>query len=134
MRWAFVIRSTRTRITYMSNLGLIILHAGTAEGWVDGTELVFRAKSSSGDYHNEMNTKRFMEWWTIQLLPNIPDHSIIVLDNASYHNGVVEKIPTKSSLNCKREMQEWLEKECLIQFGEEDSDDSEIDSDSDNDI
>ena len=43
-----------------------------------------------------------------QLLPNIPDHSIIVLDNASYHNGVLEKVPTKSSL--KREMQEWLDK------------------------
>ena len=44
---------------------LIILHAGTAEGWIDGTELVFRAKSSSGDYHNEMNTKRFILYLSI---------------------------------------------------------------------
>ena len=52
-----------------------------------------------------MNILHFM---TTQLLPNIPDHSIIILDNVSYHNGVVEKIPTKSLR--KFEMQEWLDK------------------------
>ena len=41
-------------------------------------------------------------------MPNIPDHSIIVVDNASYHNGVVEKIPTMSSR--KADMQAWLER------------------------
>ena len=87
---------------------LIVLHAGTAKGWVDGAELVFHAKSSTGDYHNEMNIDHFMEWWQTQLLPNIPDHSIIVVDNASYHNGVVEKVPTKSSR--KADMQAWLER------------------------
>ena len=85
---------------------LIVLHSGTLDGWVPGAELVFRAKSSSGDYHNEMNIPHFMEWWKTQLLPNIPQNSLIVLDNASYHNGVVEKIPTKSSR--KSEMQAWL--------------------------
>ena len=68
---------------------------------------MFCAKSSTGDYHNEMNIQHFMEWWRTKLLPNIPDHSIIVVDNASYHNCVVEKIPTKSSW--KTEMQTWLE-------------------------
>ena len=33
----------------------VVLHAGSVNGWVAGAELVFRAKSSSGDYHNEMN-------------------------------------------------------------------------------
>ena len=28
---------------------MIVLHVGTAEGWVNGAELVFRAKSSTGD-------------------------------------------------------------------------------------
>ena len=36
---------------------------GTVDGWVAGAELVFRAKVSSGDYHNEMNIPHFMEWW-----------------------------------------------------------------------
>ena len=69
---------------------LIVLHAGTADSWVDGAEQVFQAKSSTGDYHNEMNQENFMRWWNTQLLPHIPKHSIIVVDNASYHNGVVE--------------------------------------------
>ena len=35
-------------------------------------------------------------------------HSIIIVDNASYHNGVVEKVPTKSSR--KADMQAWLQR------------------------
>ena len=35
-----------------------------------------------------MNVERFEEWFHNQLLhvPNIADHSIIVMDNASYHS------------------------------------------------
>ena len=37
-----------------------------------------------------MNMERFEDWFQNQLLhvhvPNIPDHSIIVMDNASYHS------------------------------------------------
>ena len=29
-------------------------------------------------------------WFPDQLLPNIPSHSLIILDNAPYHNVVVE--------------------------------------------
>ena len=71
---------------------LIMVHAGSREGWVN----------------NEMNISHFMEWWNTQLLPNIPVHSAIALDNASYHNGVTEKVPTKSST--KKVMKEWLDK------------------------
>lgn len=87
---------------------LIILHAGSEEGWVKDADDVFRAKSNTGDYHNEMNILHFMDWFTNKLLPNIPPQSLIILDNAKYHNGVVEKIPTKSST--KKVMKEWLEK------------------------
>ena len=48
---------------------LIILHAGGADGWVEGAGLVFRSKTNSGDYHDEMNNEHFMEWMTEQLLP-----------------------------------------------------------------
>ena len=30
----------------------------------------------------------------MKLIPNIPPQSVIVLDNAKYHNSVVEKVPT----------------------------------------
>ena len=87
---------------------LIILHAGCEQGWIDGAELIFVGKRDSGDYHNEMNILHFMEWFREKLLPNCPPRSVIVLDNAKYHNAVVEKIPTKSSR--KQDMLDWLAK------------------------
>ena len=69
---------------------------------------MFRSKVKSDDYHDEMNGKHFAEWFQKQLLPNLPRNSVIVVDNAPYHNVVEEKIPTKSSR--KGEMQAWLTK------------------------
>ena len=85
---------------------LIIVHAGGVAGWVSKSDLIFRAKSKSGDYHNEMNAEHFLDWFKHQLCPQIPMGSLIVMDNASYHNTQTEKIPTKSSR--KSEMREWL--------------------------
>ena len=62
---------------------LIVLHAGSAEGWVPGADLMFRSKTNSADYQEEMNSEHFMEWFTKQLLPNIPDNAVIVVDNAT---------------------------------------------------
>ena len=53
-----------------------------------------------------MNGPHFVEWFQKQLLPNLPPHSVIVLDNAPYHNTVIEKVPVKSST--KPIMQNWL--------------------------
>ena len=64
---------------------LIVTHAGGVEGQVSGAKLVFRAKTNSIEYHDEMNSEHFMEWFTQQLLPNIPNSSVIVLDNATKH-------------------------------------------------
>lgn len=86
---------------------LIIVHAGGVAGWISKSDLIFRAKKSqSGDYHNEMNAEHFLKWFEHQLCPHIPAGSLIVLDNASYHNTQVDKIPTMSSR--KDEMKEWL--------------------------
>ena len=43
---------------------LIVVHAGGVKGWVDGADLVFKSKINSADYHNEMNTGHYMEWFT----------------------------------------------------------------------
>ena len=47
-----------------------------------------------------------MEWFRERSIPNLPATSVIVLDNAKYHNSVVEKIPTKSST--KKDMIQYL--------------------------
>lgn len=86
---------------------LIIVHAVTCGGWVDGTQLVFQAKKRTGDYHGQMNWENFSRWFTEQLLPNIPKNSLIILDNASYHNVLVqERFPSNTSK--KEELREWL--------------------------
>lgn len=85
---------------------LIVLHAGSAEGFVDGAALVFRAKKGAGDYHTEMDASRFQKWFVEQLLPNIKPRSVIVMDNASYHSAQVEKLPSSSSR--KADIQSWL--------------------------
>ena len=70
---------------------LIVLHAGTrSEGLIDGCDLVFLAKSKDGNYHQEMNSVVFLEWFENQLMPALINPSLDVLDNASYHNVKTE--------------------------------------------
>jgi hypothetical protein len=51
---------------------------------------VFLAKSKDGDYHQEMNSVVFLEWFENQSMPTLKTHSLVVLDNASYHNVKTE--------------------------------------------
>lgn len=55
-----------------------------------------------------MNTNNYIKWLEEKLIPNIPEDSVIVMDNAAYHNTRLEKLPT--SVTRKSEMQEWLTK------------------------
>jgi len=86
---------------------LIIVHAITEQGWVNNAKLVFQAKRKTGDYHDQMNWDNFSKWFIEQLLPNIPKNSLIIMDNASYHNVLVDDaFPT--SKNVKQELRDWL--------------------------
>jgi hypothetical protein len=86
---------------------LIIVHAMTLSGWVQGAELVFEAAKRTGDYHGQMNWENFSTWFSDQLLPNIPSHSLIILDNAPYHHVLVEDaFPTPKSR--KEQLCAWL--------------------------
>ena len=62
--------------------------------------------SKSGDYHDDMNHSNFMQWVDTQLLPNLPPHCALVVDNASYHNVHENKAPTTSTR--KADMVAWL--------------------------
>ena len=85
---------------------LIILHAGSDNGWINGADLVFQSKKATGDYHDEMTSEHFEEWFHDSLMPNIPPNSLIVMDNAPYHSRRLEPVPTMSSR--KQVMQDWL--------------------------
>ena len=85
---------------------LIILHAGSENGWVPNAELVFQSGGTSDDYHKDMDHQEFERWFKDQLLPNIPVNSIIAMDNASYHSRRYEPLPTSSWH--KGDMISWL--------------------------
>ena len=69
-------------------------------------ELVWKAKSSTGDYHDEMNGDNFFKWVKEKLIPHLPPKSVLIIDNAPYHNLQVDKCPTQASR--KADIQAWL--------------------------
>ena len=86
---------------------LIILNAITSSGWVPNAKLVFQAKRKTGDYHGQMNAEMFSKWFTEKLIPNIPENSLIIMDNASYHNILsADSPPIKTS--SKENISKWL--------------------------
>lgn len=88
---------------------LIIVNAITKNGWIPGARLIFKSTRKTGDYHGQMNHTLFTKWFTKQLLPNIPVNSVIIMDNASYHNVLSEhSAPTAT---CKKDkIISWLSK------------------------
>lgn len=87
---------------------LIIINAITKDGWVPGAKLTFKSTKKTGDYHGQMNQELFTKWFLDKLLPNIPEGSLITMDNASYHNVLAtHSAPTAK---CKKEkIRSWLE-------------------------
>ena len=88
---------------------LIIINAITRSGWVPGAKLVFKSTRKTGDYHGQMNSDLFQKWFVEMLLENIPPNSLIIMDNASYHNTLAEHSPP-TPLCSKKRILEWLEK------------------------
>jgi hypothetical protein len=87
---------------------LIIVHAGGEMGFVPNALLIFKSgcKSKSSDYHDDMNAENYERWLKEKLIPNLPQNSVVVTDNASYHNVQLNRAPT--SVSRKLEMKEWL--------------------------
>ncbi|KAL1454573.1 hypothetical protein WDU94_010795 [Cyamophila willieti] len=87
---------------------LIILHAGNSHGFIPGARLVFKSKKS-GDYHNEMNSQHFIDWFEKSFFNS---NSVIVMDNAPYHSKKMDKVPTKSST--RKNILSWLFSQTLV--------------------
>ena len=76
---------------------LIVVNAGSKKGFIPGAQLIYRASSSTGDNHREMNGANFTKWIEQQLLPNLDCPCAIVMDNASYHSMQTDRCPTSST-------------------------------------
>lgn len=89
---------------------LIIINAITENGWVPGAKLVFKSTLKTGDYHGQVNWDLFRKWFVEELVPNIPANSLIILDNAAYHNVLAtHSAPTPSC--AKTKILSWLANE-----------------------
>lgn len=88
---------------------LIIINAITKSGWVPNAKLTYKSTRKTGDYHGQVNHELFSKWFQEKLLPNIPKNSLIIMDNASYHNVLSPfSAPTAA---CKKEaIKLWLMK------------------------
>ncbi len=98
---------------------LIIINAISSSGWISGAKLVFKANRRTGDYHGQMNAELFQKWFSEKLIPNIPNNSLIVMDNAPYHNTLSSCSPPTPTC-AKDKIWSWLmanqipcEKDCL---------------------
>jgi transposase len=65
-------------------------------------------KSKDGDYHQEMNSFVFFEWFENQLMPALKNPSLVVLDNASYHNVKTEDTVSPNCSQKKAVLQNYL--------------------------
>ena len=72
---------------------MIVVHAGDSTGFISGGLLTFKSGRSTEDYmyHDDMDSQNFTRWLREQLLPYLPQQSILVLDNAAYHNIQVDR-------------------------------------------
>lgn len=85
---------------------VVIVHAGSETGFVPSALLTFKSGMKSGDYHDDMNFDNYEKWIRTQLLPNLAPNSVIVVDNAPYHNKEYDLAPNSNAR--KAEMQAWL--------------------------
>lgn len=87
---------------------LVIMNAMTKEGWIPNAKLVFKSTRKTGDYHGQMNGPLFQKWFEEELLPNLPKNSLIIMDNASYHN-ILSEDSAPITTSSKSKIMEWLE-------------------------
>ena len=87
------------------------IHAMLQTGLIANGLYIFEAKKSTGDYHNMFNAQHFQEWWINQLMPNLPEKSVVIIDRATFHLVSEEQI-IPSTMR-KTELQAWLSKKQL---------------------
>lgn len=88
---------------------VIILHIGSEEGFLEGAGLCFVGKKGTGDYHQEMNSRHFEEWFR-KVLVILPPKSAIVIDQAPYHTMVDPETKNPSMSWLKDNIVIWLQK------------------------
>jgi hypothetical protein len=84
-----------------------MVHAITPDGWVPEAPRVCEATSRTGDDQGPMHWEHCSRWVTVQVMPHVPPHALIILDHAGEHTVFVEQaVPTRTTR--REEMRAWL--------------------------
>ena len=87
---------------------LLVLHMIGPNGLLRNWERIWIHKNGtvqSEDYHNDITFETFLDWF-MENIHELPENSVIVIDNASIHNKRPEGSP--NSKTKKAELQSWL--------------------------
>lgn len=84
----------------------LLMHAGGDMGFIKEAEWLHKTEANNTEHRDEISKERFIKWLKETLIPNLPQNSIVVLDNAPYHSAVQEKKPKCYSR--RSEMVKWL--------------------------
>jgi len=87
---------------------VIINHMGSESGFLEGAADIFISSDNSKDYHRSMNSKHWLEWFR-RVVHLIPEKSVVVLDQASYHKERVKGTVMPKMHWRKAEILEWFE-------------------------
>jgi transposase len=79
---------------------------GSESGFLSASKC-FIGNTNSQDYHSEMNAKHFLEWFQ-EVLDLVPDKSVLVFDQASYHRTKTEESRNPTTLWRKANVIQWL--------------------------
>ena len=88
---------------------LIVNHIGSENGFLEACKEVFLSKKNTVDYHQEMNSVHFEDWWVNKVLPSLPDNSAVVIDNASYHSRITDETKKPTTASLKADILSWLQ-------------------------
>lgn len=84
----------------------VTLYAGTESGLINSVNFIFASNNKLGEYHASINSMKFQQWITTQLLPNEPKKSPIIIDNAPDYSDIINKVP--NILSRKQVIMYWL--------------------------
>lgn len=76
------------------------------DGFVKNALLTFVSGKKTGNYHDDMNYRNYEKWLMEMLIPNDPQNSVVIMDNAPYHNKQINPIPNSNWK--KDDMKAWL--------------------------
>jgi hypothetical protein len=74
---------------------LILLHAGSENGFLHNAMLLYKTGGATWDHHGQVNGTNFEKLVNEKLTPNLPCASVIVLENAPYHSVQLDRVPSK---------------------------------------